>query len=235
MIDVVLVDDHLFVRAGIRRILEKTSDIRVVAEFSDGLQFLRTGPDPGPYDVVLLDTTMPNADGVKLFLQTRSWRDPPQVILMSNDAGRERALEALAAGAQGFITKDADADRVVAAIRSVYAGGLYFTSSGSGSLMSDTVASSPGHVSPDADPDDRAGDTVRLHLSPAEMLILSGVRSGATSADLAADLDVNTGRVVALRRQVTRKLLHFARMVSGDDATVSHRVEADSTSSTPGH
>jgi len=117
MIDVLIVDDQELMRAGFRMILEAQGDIRVVAEAGDGEAALTAAGESNP-DVVLMDIRMPRMDGVEA---TRRMRDRKVLILTTFDHD-EYVVEALRAGASGFLLKDAPPEELVRAVRIVAAG-----------------------------------------------------------------------------------------------------------------
>ena len=117
MIRVVIVDDQELMRAGFRLILEAAGDIRVVGEAGDGEAALDVVRSANP-DVVLMDIRMPRLDGVEA---TRRLRDHRVIILTTFDHD-EYVVEALRAGASGFLLKDAPPDELVRAVRVVAAG-----------------------------------------------------------------------------------------------------------------
>ncbi len=117
MIRVVIVDDQELMRAGFRLILEAAGDIPVVGEAGDGEAALDVVRSANP-DVVLIDIRMPRLDGVEA---TRRLRDHRVIILTTFDHD-EYVVEALRAGASGFLLKDAPPDELVRAVRVVAAG-----------------------------------------------------------------------------------------------------------------
>lgn len=122
MIRVVLVDDQHLIRQGIRSLLELAGDIAVVAEASDGDEGIAVIQRERP-DVVLLDLRMPKKDGVAV-LQTLQARGalPPTIVLTTFDDDAA-LLEAVKAGAKGYLLKDVSLERLTAAIHDVAAGG----------------------------------------------------------------------------------------------------------------
>lgn len=120
VIKVVLVEDQTLVREGIRSLLRLTDEIEVVGEASDGEHGLRVIADTAP-DVVLLDLRMPRLDGLTML---RSMGRPrPAVLVLTTFDDDDAVLLALQAGAQGYLLKDVTLAHLVAAIRTVAAGG----------------------------------------------------------------------------------------------------------------
>src|ERR1035437_8571374 len=114
---VVIADDQPMMRSGFKAVLEATGDIQVVAEASNGEEAVRAANEHAP-DVVLMDIRMPGIDGIDAARQL-----PRQRVLILTTFGLDQyILEALRAGASGFLLKDAPTQEVVAAVRAVAAG-----------------------------------------------------------------------------------------------------------------
>jgi DNA-binding NarL/FixJ family response regulator len=122
MIRVALVDDQTLMREGLRKLLELTDDIEVVAEAGDGVEAIEMIPRVRPH-VVLLDVRMPRLSGIDV-LQTlrQSERLPPTILLTTFDDDAA-LLEGIRSGARGFLLKDVSLDDLTRAIREVAAGG----------------------------------------------------------------------------------------------------------------
>jgi DNA-binding NarL/FixJ family response regulator len=122
VIRVVLVDDQTLMREGLRRLLELTEDITVVAEAADGVEAVEMIPRIKP-DVVLLDVRMPRLTGIDVLKALRqSDRLPPTILLTTFDDDAA-LLEGIRTGARGFLLKDVSLDDLTRAIRDVAAGG----------------------------------------------------------------------------------------------------------------
>ena len=126
MINVMLVDDHDLVRKGIRRLLDDTQDIKVVAEATDGEQAISQVRKQKP-DVILMDISMPGIGGLEATRKITRGMPGMKVIAVTvhdDDPFPARLLEA---GAAGYITKGCDIDEIIVAIQSVYSGNQYIT------------------------------------------------------------------------------------------------------------
>jgi DNA-binding NarL/FixJ family response regulator len=117
-----IADDQPLMRAGFRAVLEATGDMEVVGEASDGAEAITAARALRP-DVVLMDVRMPNLDGIEAIRQLPSFR----VLVLTTFGLDEYIVEALRAGASGFITKDVPADELVHAVRVVAAGDALLT------------------------------------------------------------------------------------------------------------
>jgi DNA-binding NarL/FixJ family response regulator len=121
-IRVVLVDDHAIVREGLSSMLSTQPDMDIVGEAGTGVEAValieRTQPD-----VVLLDLEMPDMNGVAVLEQTRNFTPTPRVLILTAYGSDERILEAVRAGAKGYLLKEASLSEVLHAVRVVADGG----------------------------------------------------------------------------------------------------------------
>ena len=125
MIRVLIADDQMLIRQGIRRLLEMDREIAVVGEATDGSETV-AGVLATPVDVLLLDVRMPGGGGINV-LRTLAARDalPPTLILTTFDDS-EVVLDGIRAGARGFLLKDVSFQQLLAAIRAVAGGATVF-------------------------------------------------------------------------------------------------------------
>jgi DNA-binding NarL/FixJ family response regulator len=126
MIRVVLVDDQNLIRQGVRSLLELVGDIAVVAEASDGEEGLVVIRRERP-DVVLLDLRMPRKDGVEVLRALQSENALPPTLILTTFDDAAALLEAVRAGAKGYLLKDVSLERLTEAIRDVAAGRTIIT------------------------------------------------------------------------------------------------------------
>jgi DNA-binding NarL/FixJ family response regulator len=122
VIRVVLVDDQTLVRRGIRSLLELAGDIEIVAEAADGEEGVATILRERP-DVVLLDVRMPRKDGLEVLRELQGARALPPTVLLTTFDDDEVLLEAVKAGARGYLLKDVSLEQLTDAIRRVAGGG----------------------------------------------------------------------------------------------------------------
>ena len=118
MIRVLVVDDHAVVRQGLAQLLGSADDVEVVGSAGDGGEAVELVASASP-DVVLMDLSMPGVDGVEA---TRRIGDGARVVVLTSFADERRIVDALDAGACGYILKDATPDEVLAAVRAAAAG-----------------------------------------------------------------------------------------------------------------
>jgi DNA-binding NarL/FixJ family response regulator len=120
-IRVILADDHPFLRTGLRKILDKTSDIVVVGEASDGAQALNLVESLTP-DVLVLDVEMPHLNGIQVARELNSRESDVRILVLSAHDDRAHILGMLDAGVAGYLTKDEASEVLVKAVRGVAEG-----------------------------------------------------------------------------------------------------------------
>ncbi len=121
LIRILLIDDHNLFRSGVRQLLQKEPDLQIVAEAADGLEGLKRAKALCP-DIILLDLNMPGLSGLEtLYLLTQDVPSSRVLILTVSEEAEELSL-ALRAGAYGYLTKNIEAETLVAAIQQVFRG-----------------------------------------------------------------------------------------------------------------
>ena len=120
-IRVLIADDHLVFRMGLRSLLNNERDIVVAGEATTGAQTIERFKQLQP-DVVVLDLRMPEGGGLRALAGIHEMRGNAKVLVLSSYANEEEVYQALRAGASGYVLKDAGRDDLVGAIRKVYAG-----------------------------------------------------------------------------------------------------------------
>lgn len=128
MTRILIADDHGIVRDGLRRIIDSAPDLVAAGEAIDGRQTLEQ-VRRGDYDMVLLDLSMPGASGLDLIRHVKSAAPRVKILVLSMHAEEQYAVRAIRAGAAGYLTKDCEPARFVAAVRKVAAGGVYISPS----------------------------------------------------------------------------------------------------------
>jgi DNA-binding NarL/FixJ family response regulator len=120
-ITVVVADDHQVVRSGLQQLLATTSDIELIGTASNGAEAVEVVGRLHP-NVVLMDLSMPDVDGVEATRRITAAHPSSRVLVLTSFSDQSRILDALGAGADGYLLKDSDPDDIAAAIRSVHAG-----------------------------------------------------------------------------------------------------------------
>lgn len=123
-ITVLLIDDHILIREGIKQILELEDDISVIGQASDGEEGYEKAVELKP-DVILLDINMPNINGIETLRKLKDVGSDSKVVMLTIHDDREYVLRTLNLGADGYIIKDSHADSFIKAIHNVVEGKIY--------------------------------------------------------------------------------------------------------------
>jgi DNA-binding NarL/FixJ family response regulator len=199
VIRVLLVDDQPLLRAGFRMILEGESDIEVVGEAADGVEAIDAALRLHP-DVVLMDIRMPNLDGVEATrrLAGPGADEPVKVLILTTFDLDEYVVEALRAGASGFLLKDVPPEDLVTAIRTIAAGDALIAPSVTRRLIDRFARHLPV---PDSKPPPSLGN-----LTDREVEVLTLMARGLSNAELAETLFVSETTVKTHVGRVLMKL-----------------------------
>ncbi|MEU8828265.1 response regulator transcription factor [Streptomyces sp. NPDC048636] len=188
---VVVADDQTVVREGIVMLLGLLPGIEVVGSAGDGEEALRLVAELAP-DVVLMDLRMPRCDGVEATRRVRAAHPDTQVVVLTTYADDESLFPALRAGARGYLTKDADADEILRAVRDVVSGDAGLSPKVQ-RLLLERLAVRDGHAPPVSGPPRAApGPPAALPdgLTPREAEVLALVAEGLSNAEIARGLSV---------------------------------------------
>jgi two-component system response regulator DegU len=117
---VLLADDHRMLREGLKRTLEENG-VQVVAEADDGEEAVRLAIAHNP-DVIVMDVTMPNMDGVEATRQLREQRPDARIVMLTMHSDQDIVASAIRAGASGYLTKDCSSEELVGAVRAIAEG-----------------------------------------------------------------------------------------------------------------
>ena len=137
-IRIVIAEDHLIARVGVKTILNTQPDMTVVGEAANGMQAVELYRKHRP-DVTLMDVRMPVMSGVDAIIAIRAEFADASIIALSTYGGDEDIRRALQAGARAYLTKDVLHDELLRAIHAVHAGGKYLPASVSAALESSTL------------------------------------------------------------------------------------------------
>ena len=195
MIRIALADDHTVLRAGLKSLLERQSDLKVVGEANDGRELLRVVDETTP-DVVITDIGMPRLNGAEATSQIVRKHPETRVIVLSMHSDEAYVLRALKAGARGYLVKESAEADLMTAIRTVHAGKAFFSPSVSALLVEDYVRQMR----------DRGVDDSYELLSTREREILQLVAEGKSNKDSANLLGVSVSTIETHRGNILQKL-----------------------------
>jgi DNA-binding NarL/FixJ family response regulator len=143
MIRVLIVDDHAVVRRGLAQLLATTDDLCLVGEAADGEIAIGMAAELRP-DVVLMDLSMPNLDGVKTIARMLATEPDLHILVLTSFSDHNQILDALQAGAEGYLLKHAEPEAILAGIRDVVAGGSPLDPKAARVLLTGRRAARPG-------------------------------------------------------------------------------------------
>jgi two-component system, NarL family, response regulator LiaR len=142
LIRVLICDDHAVVRQGLRTFLDLQEDIEVIGEAGDGAEAL-AAIERDPPDVVLMDLVMPGMDGIEALRELRTLAPETRAIVLSSFIEDDKLFPAVRAGAAGYLLKDVQPQELVAAVRTVHAGGSLLHPAVAARLMEELASSVP--------------------------------------------------------------------------------------------
>jgi DNA-binding NarL/FixJ family response regulator len=192
LIKVLLADDHSIVRAGLRRIVEESGEMLVVAEAADGQEALQLVKKEAP-DVAVIDISMPGLDGLEVISQLQTLHpDLPILVLTMHEEG-QYVVRAIQAGAMGYLTKQSAPEQLVSAIRKIYEGQRYITDEAAESLALRVAKGSNGSSPLDS-------------LSMRELQVLRRLAMGHTNREIASAYHISIKTVDTYRARLLKKL-----------------------------
>lgn len=193
-IRILLADDHTILREGIRSLIEGERDMVVVGEAADGHAAIRLAGQTQP-DIVLMDIAMPLLNGLDATRQIKKNNSNVKILILTMHENEEYIRQILAAGAMGYILKDAAARELLGAIRSVNKGEMVLSPAITRLVVADYLRW--GDLQPE---DDESG------LSPREREVLQLIAEGYTNRQIAEILSISIKTVQTHRLNLMRKL-----------------------------
>jgi len=188
VIRLLLVDDHAIFRSGLRRLLADEPDLAVTGEARNGQEALKQLRQ-NTFDLILLDINMAGRSGLEVLKRVRSeWPRQP-VLMLSMYSEEQYALMALQSGAQGYLSKDMEADEVFSAIRIAAAGGRYLSPRIIGDVLLKLDDAPPHH-----------------RLSDREQQILQLIVGGTSLTEIGQRIFLSVKTVSSYRSRILAKL-----------------------------
>lgn len=192
-ITLVLADDHLLFRAGLRSMLQQQSELEIIGEAIDGHAAIQQVEEFSP-DILLLDISMPGLNGLEALRKLQELQTPTRVIILSMHSDRHYVTEAIKAGARGYLLKDSTLEELVTGVRTVMRGEVYLSSRIAGVLVSDYVTLSAAMNGP--------SDL----LTSREREVLQLIAEGNSTKDVASRLHVSVKTIETHRKRIMDKL-----------------------------
>jgi len=192
LIKILLADDHSIVRAGLRRIVEESGDMEVVAEAADGREAIQLVHKKVP-DVAVIDISMPGLDGLEVVSQLRTYHPKLPILILTMHEEGQYVVRAIEAGAMGYITKQSAPEQLVKAIRKVHAGGRYLTDDAAEALALSVARGVHGRSPLDS-------------LSMRELQVLRRLALGHTNREIAQAYSISIKTVDTYRSRLLKKL-----------------------------
>lgn len=191
MFNILLADDHSIVKAGLRKILEKESDVQIVGEAGNAFEVMEF-VDEYDCDFIILDINMPGKSGLDIIKELKKTRPQIRILVLSIYSEDNFAINALELGADGYLTKDSTPAELVTAIRKINRGKKYISES-----MSDKLASRI-----------ETEKTKNIHekLSQRELEILLLIGEGKTPSEIALKLNLSINSVATYRARILGKM-----------------------------
>ncbi|MCA1593874.1 MAG: response regulator transcription factor [Acidobacteria bacterium] len=193
-LQIILADDHVVMREGLKSLVNAQADMEVVGEADNGLATLQKAQELQPH-IVVMDITMPKMNGIQATKRLRGLCPWTKILVLTahDDSGYLRQL--LEAGASGYVLKRVAAEELVKAIRIVAAGGIYLDPTLAGKVVGGYVGSTK-----------LRGSSQGSDLSERELEVLRHVAWGYTNKEVAAYLDISVKTVETHKAHLMEKL-----------------------------
>ena len=188
MIGVLVVDDHPMLRSGLAQLLEQADDITLIGLAADGAEGVALALGAHP-DVVLMDLEMPGLDGIEATRRIRACCEHTQVVILTSFSDRARILDALDAGAAGYLLKDAEPDQLLRGIRAAAAGEAPLAPRAASELLAERHETRPASG-----------------LTPREREVLAMVAEGLPNKLIARRLEISEKTVKAHLTRIFERL-----------------------------
>ena len=191
MINILIVDDHIIVREGIKRIINDTKDMKIISEAANGHDAMDL-ICKNKYDLIILDISMPGENGLQTLKLIKKYNKNIPVLMLSMHSEEQYAMRTIKAGASGYITKDTASSQLVSAIRKINAGRKFISPEVAELLATDLFHNE------DKDPHEL--------LSDREFEILIMIARGKTIKNIGKELSISPKTVSTFRSRLLKKL-----------------------------
>src|SRR5688572_31160285 len=178
-ISVVIADDHVLVRKGIKAMLESDTEINVVGEASNGAEALHVAGALKP-NILILDIRMPEMTGLEAAAKLDTYAPTTKAMILSMHDSEEYVLQSLDAGAYGYLLKDTDKSEFIKALKQIHAGNKYFSGAVSNVLANRLLNAKPYVKNPTLED--------QYHLTKREREILRMIINGTPNKEIADSL-----------------------------------------------
>jgi DNA-binding NarL/FixJ family response regulator len=193
-IRVLLADDHLVVRQGLRRILETQSDIEIVAETASGLEAAKLAAQHKP-DIAILDIGMKELSGIDATARVARYSSKTSVLILSMHGDERYVMAAMRAGARGYLLKDSVEEEILLAVRNLYTGRSFFSPALVKIILERSIPPVKGATE----------DRYSL-LTDRERQIYQLLKEGNDDREIAARLRLSMHSVEEYRKEILKKL-----------------------------
>jgi len=188
---ILLVDDHNIVRTGLRNLIELEKDLEVAGEASNGVEALKL-VRANSYDIIVMDISMPDKNGVDTLHDLKHVAPDLPVMILSGYAEQQYALNLMRSGCKGYLSKDADSDEIIKAIRTICNGRRYISAE-----LAELMASEMSHPS-----------EKQLHetLSDREFQVFFKLAGGLSATEIGDELNISVKTVSTYRTRILEKM-----------------------------
>jgi two-component system response regulator DegU len=197
-INIVLADDHVLVRNGIKAMLESEPDIHVVGEAGNGSEALERAKNLKP-DILVLDIRMPEMTGLEAAARLSEYAPATKAVILSMHDSEEYVLQALASGAYGYLLKDTDKNEFIRALKQIHGGSKYFSGAVSNVLANQLLNAKPASTT-------RASVDDSYRLTKKEKEILRMIIDGKQNKDIADTFGKSVRTIETHRFNIMKKL-----------------------------
>ncbi len=199
-INILLVDDHLLVRNGLRSLLESEPNFSVIGEGTNGQEGVDLTLELKP-DILIIDVRMPVMNGIEAVAKLTELQTATKTIILSMHDSEEYILKAISAGASGYLLKDTNKDEFVKAITNVYNGGKYFSGD-----TTDAIVKSLINGASTAKPSTTNQNPLVSKLTKKELEILEFILHGYTNMEISEKLGKSKRTIETHRFNLMKKL-----------------------------